>query len=119
MQNAHKNNYLHEDGADKKLAGEHYADLHEQAMREIAPFGLRLQLGLRRKIEREAKINGRSLNSEIVDRLQRSMAASAMPHMQQISPSYSVELSDVERSLITVLKRLTPEKQLALLSLLK
>jgi hypothetical protein len=35
---------------------------------------LRFQEGLRRRLDREAKRNGRSLNSEIIHRLQRTLA---------------------------------------------
>ena len=38
----------------------------------IAPFGLRMQPELKESLEDAAKINGRSLNAEIVSRLESS-----------------------------------------------
>lgn len=40
----------------------------------IAPFGLRMQPTLKAALENSAKANARSLNAEIVDRLQRSVS---------------------------------------------
>lgn len=40
----------------------------------IAPFGLRMLPDLREKIEEAAKESGRSMNAEIVDRLEKSFA---------------------------------------------
>lgn len=42
--------------------------------REISPFGLRLPGELRAKLENAARIAGRSLNSEILHRLEHSFA---------------------------------------------
>ncbi|MBY5733407.1 MULTISPECIES: Arc family DNA-binding protein [Rhizobium] len=39
----------------------------------ITPFGLRMQPALKRQIEEAAKLSGRSLNSEIVSRLEASL----------------------------------------------
>ena len=39
----------------------------------ITPFGLRLQPSLKRRIEEAARANGRSLNSEIAARLEKSL----------------------------------------------
>lgn len=92
----------------------------ERLVRDIAPFGLRMQIDLREKLEREAKINGRSLNSEIVDRLRRSFVSiNSSGAVAQPDPVYRLELSELERSLLAAVKKLTPEKQLALISLLK
>lgn len=43
-----------------------------KGVREINPFGLRMPPELRRKIEKSAKVNGRSLNAEIIHRLEFS-----------------------------------------------
>ena len=40
--------------------------------REINPFGLRIPTELRSKLEDSAEINGRSLNAEILHRLEHS-----------------------------------------------
>lgn len=45
----------------------------------IPPFGLRMQSGLKRRLEGAAKASGRSLNSEIVARLERSFQEEGRP----------------------------------------
>ena len=50
-------------------------DEAEVRIANIAPFGLRLQPDLKRRIEEAAKRNGRSLNSEISIRLELSLDA--------------------------------------------
>ena len=42
--------------------------------KQVRPVMVRLPEALRRRIEREAKSNGRSMNSEIVRRLEQSLA---------------------------------------------
>ncbi len=49
------------------------SDDTETKIANIPPFGLRMQPELRRRVEAVAKANGRSLNSEIVARLERSL----------------------------------------------
>ncbi|MBY2916175.1 Arc family DNA-binding protein [Rhizobium leguminosarum] len=39
----------------------------------LTPFGLRMQPGLKRQMEEAARLSGRSLNSEIVSRLEASL----------------------------------------------
>lgn len=46
----------------------------EQRISAIPPFGLRMLPELRRQIEEAAALNGRSLNAEIVARLEASFA---------------------------------------------
>jgi hypothetical protein len=48
------------------------SDEAETKIASIPPFGLRMQPALKRRIEGAAKGNGRSLNSEIVARLEQS-----------------------------------------------
>lgn len=89
--------------------------------REYPMFGLRMPPELKDKINREAKINGRSLNAEIVDRLRKSIEPPIRlvgdHKIEQANSSYTPEITDIERKLLTVFRRLPPEKQLALLSL--
>lgn len=40
--------------------------------RDITPFGLRMPATLKAQVEAAASSNGRSMNAEVVDRLQRS-----------------------------------------------
>lgn len=89
--------------------------------RQYPMFGLRMPPDLRERIEREAKIDGRSLNAEIVQILQRSFAGSsdAKHQVSEPSASYEAGLSDIERQFLNTFRRLPVEKQLALLSLFK
>jgi hypothetical protein len=89
--------------------------------REYPMFGLRMPPELKDKVSREAKINGRSLNAEIVDRLRKSLEPLLLTEsghkVAQMNSSYMPELTDIERKLLTIFRRLPVEKQLALLSL--
>lgn len=91
---------------------------------DISPFGLRMQPDLKSALEREARIAGRSMNAEIVNRLQLSIegqrAQPTKPYRadEPVSPIYAVE-NDHERAMLNLFRRMSPEKQLALLSLFK
>lgn len=91
-------------------------------IREINPFGLRMQEELKSRLDMEAKISGRSLNAEIVHRLQSSFekqeALEGSYTAKQPEPSsYTPEINDIERKLLSIFRRMPVEKQLALLSL--
>ena len=49
----------------------------ERKVASITPFGLRMQPELKQQIEEQARANGRSLNAEIVWRLEKSLPGSA------------------------------------------
>lgn len=89
--------------------------------RDYPMFGLRMPPDLKDKISREAKINGRSLNLEIVERLKKSLDPSIRSarqnNVEQSPATYTPEITDIERQLLTIFRRLPVEKQLALLSL--
>lgn len=89
--------------------------------RDFPMFGLRMPPELKDKISRESKINGRSLNAEIVDRLKKSLEPPIRTEgghkVEQVSGSYTPEITDIERQLLTIFRRMPVEKQLALLSL--
>lgn len=92
--------------------------------RDINPFGVRMPPDLKSDLEQEAKKNSRSLNSEIVDRLKKSLEAIAsgqvMNTAAQNTAAYKVDqYSDIEKQLVQVFRKLPAEKQLALLSLFK
>lgn len=94
-------------------------------MRDIAPTGVRLPPGLRDALVREAAINGRSLNAEILLRLSTSLSEVRVPHrsgpavLRDQAGSYAAELPEVHRQLLAVFNALTPDRQLALLTLLR
>lgn len=98
---------------------------HIDMTRETPQFGLRMPADLREAIEKEASINGRSINAEIVSRLRNSLNngvpatmsyAAKEPQNEQQRGS---EISDIERHLLTIFRRMPVEKQLALVSLFK
>lgn len=67
------------------------SDPAETKIANIPPFGLRMQLGLKRRVEEAAKANGRSLNSEIVARLERSFRENGGEVLTE-SPLPNIEL---------------------------
>lgn len=89
--------------------------------RQYPMFGLRMPPELRERVERESKINGRSLNAEIVNILQRSFEKGVQSEYRIAEPSHGEKhgLNDSERQLLALFRRMGPEKQLALLSLFK
>ncbi len=89
--------------------------------RDINPFGLRMPTDLRETVAREARLNGRSLNAEIITRLRASMDPpprnpGSRATMQ--SRDAALGLTETERALLVIFRKLSPKKQLALLSLL-
>ena len=51
---------------------------HEVPVATITPFGLRMQPDLKRRIEEAAQRSGRSMNSEIIARLEWSLSQSEL-----------------------------------------
>lgn len=90
---------------------------------EMGPIGVRLPEKLRNLIDEAAKANSRSRNSEIVARLSSSFEK--IPNGYKVAESDPVayieriELSEIERSFVSVFRNWGPEKQLAFLSLFK
>jgi len=96
----------------------------ETRVRDINPFGLRMREELKSRLDMEAKISGRSLNAEIVHRLQLSFekqevveSSYTVKQPPEVAYGNTPEITDIERKLLTIFRRLPVEKQLALLSL--
>jgi hypothetical protein len=102
-------------------------------LRDIAPTGVRLAPELRDALLREATLNGRTLSGEIQHRLRLSLQAVraiTTAHQQQVT-RYEVQdaplrplptpppLGDIQRMLLVVFDAMPPDKQLALLTLLR
>ena len=93
-------------------------------VRDLPPTAVRLTPELRHALAKQAAINGRSLHAEILRRLQMSMSkedADVVVYGQFKAHEPRAghpELADAERRLLTLFNKLSPEKQLALLSLL-
>jgi len=99
-------------------------------LRDLPPFSIRLQPELRAALEREAGINGRTLSAEITRRLKDSLD---VDHVSSVvhtgsggpAPSQAAELprqrpvSDAHRMLLALFDAMGPDKQLALLTVLK
>jgi hypothetical protein len=86
--------------------------------REINPFGLRMPPELRKRIERSAKSNRRSVNSELVLRLQDSIEKDPMfvPEIREAQKSY--DLTEDESALLKAYGNLSPRRRRALLEFL-
>lgn len=90
---------------------------------------VRMPAHLKAALQREAFAFRRSLTAEIVLRLEASLQSvnGSRPNPSYVTsltaneptPDNSYELSATEHAMLDVFKRLPPEKQLALLSLLK
>lgn len=98
--------------------------------RDIAPFGLRLPVGLRKSLEKEAKTSHRSMNAELVLRLEKSLDQYPMDRAPQVVrvkgtadahelPSPGYNSLEMERRLIEAFRSLPDEKKMALLALLE
>ena len=107
---------------------------------DVVATGVRLPIDLREKLEREADINQRSLTQEILTRLRASfdsgelqnrleatraiqlhgaMGAVLRAHEPQPMAPVAQPLGDSQRLLLSCFAALPPDKQLALLTLLK
>lgn len=94
-------------------------------VRDIAPFGVRMPAELKELLEFEAKTNGRSLNNEIIGRLKRSLEVQKQLQQngytaEEPTPGTdSTGLSDAEKQVISLFRKLPGGKQIAILELMK
>lgn len=88
--------------------------------RDIAPIGIRLPQEVRDGLVREAAINGRSLNQEVLIRLRDSLQGTPpQKHSASVLIAQEPGMTDLTRMLLGAIEKLDPQKQLALLTLLK
>ncbi|MDC9623914.1 MULTISPECIES: Arc family DNA-binding protein [Xenorhabdus] len=73
-------------------------------IRDIAPFGVRMTSELKERLQEEAKKNGRSLNAEIVKRLEGSLG-----DINQQSLEHRADFADRIRALEEMLWNLKHE----------
>ena len=101
--------------------------------RDVPPTALRLHPDTRAELARLAFINGRSLSKEIAVRLEASLKTGEMAPAPAIPASYTAPnlvtaehtnekgpasaLTDADRAMLEVFRKLPPKRQLALLSL--
>jgi hypothetical protein len=76
-----------------------------QATSHIPPFGVRMQPDLKARLEAAAKDSGRSLNAEIVARLERTIDQDARPEQKM------VVIEELENLLHGVLDRIDNSKK--------
>lgn len=91
--------------------------------REAPKYLLRLPLELRDRLQREANLNNRSVNTEILYRIQTSLDQQERILKKQLKAAepgtpYTIA-TDTERTILAIFRKLPPEKQLALISLFK
>lgn len=86
--------------------------------RHITPFGLRMPPDLRKKVEKSARTNRRSLNAELVLRLQDSVEKDPLFTPRVSEPRDRYQLSQDETALLSAYDGLSPRRRRALLELL-
>lgn len=78
---------------------------------------------LKDRLQNAADLNGRSLNMEVVHRLAASLEArtyaGTVPMGAQSPIAEYTVLSDTDNKMLSVFRRLPPDKQLALITLFK
>lgn len=87
--------------------------------RDAPGYALRLTKTLHEEIKREADITGRSMNTVILMRLHHSYDGENAPTKVEDSARSYYTMSDTEKMIFAMIKKLPTDKQLALLSLLK
>ena len=88
-------------------------------MREIAPYGLRLTPKLKQRLDEQAQAGGRSLQKEIVMRLELSLHTNNHHEVRQEVSNYSPALSEIDAEMLRLFRDWPSEKQLAFLTLFK
>lgn len=68
----------------------------EDLIRNINPFGLRMQPSLRERVEAAAKANHRSLNAEITARLEESFSPEIHRIIRAVEPATKGPLPELE-----------------------
>lgn len=81
---------------------------------------IRMPVDLKGRLQREAFVNGRKLTGEVNVRLEKSLeqtkpALVTVHHTNEKGPASA--LSDTDRAMLEVFRKLPPKRQLALLSL--
>lgn len=86
-------------------------------MREINPFAVRMPPELRERVEQPAKQARRSLNSELVIRIEQSFELDAAPYrVAEQMPDYGLPAD--EQRLLNAYRQASPKKREAILALL-
>ncbi len=89
---------------------------------EKQPFGFRMPVEVRAEVERRAKNNGRSLNSELIALINLALGKIKKDHtlpLNSVNQGETPYLTEYEDMLLKVFRQMPVDKQLALLSLFK
>ena len=87
--------------------------------RDLPPTAVRLPPELKHQLSREAEIHQRTLHAEILIRLRASLEPPAVNGARSAQQATMRAHSDLETSALELFRRMTPDRQLALLTLLK
>ena len=80
---------------------------NEENIRDLAPTGVRIPSGLKKSLKEKSKENNRSMNAEIVARLEESFAKELPPWEKESTIKKSVEkmdVRDIKELLVEVVK---------------
>ncbi|MGD9953459.1 MAG: Arc family DNA-binding protein [Burkholderiales bacterium] len=98
-----------------------YRANRELGLSTAKPYQLRLPKDLRKRVEESAQSTGRSLNAELVRLIEAGLwrlgsRSTEQPAAAEMPVRYETE---IDRAILDCIHRLSPEKQLALFTLLK
>ncbi|MFG1421738.1 Arc family DNA-binding protein [Roseixanthobacter liquoris] len=85
--------------------------VEETPVREYDKFMLRMPEGMRDRIAREAKSNGRSMNAELIARIEKTLEddtalAKLTDRVEELEADFEKRLQDLEQAMHYVSKRL-------------
>lgn len=96
------------------------------ARQEVEKFVVRLPKGMRAKIAEVSRLSHRSMNSEIIARLEESLgqngssgSAPAAPLLRAVDSQSDASLAQLEREVLARFRALGSEKRAALLELIR
>ena len=87
---------------------------------EVTNVLIRMPVDLKGRLQREAFVNGRKLTGEVNVRLEKSLEQTKpalVTVLQTNEKGPASALSDTDRAMLEVFRKLPPKRQLALLSL--
>lgn len=83
----------------------------ETPVRDFEKFMLRMPEGMRDRIAREAKANGRSMNAELIARIEKTLEddtalAKLTDRVEELEADFEKRLQELEQAMYYVSKRL-------------
>ncbi|MFG1184329.1 Arc family DNA-binding protein [Xanthobacter aminoxidans] len=85
----------------------------ETPVRDFDKFMLRMPEGMRDRITREAKANGRSMNAELIARIEKTLEDDSAlvkltDRVQELEADFEKRLQDIELKLYDVIEHVMP-----------